>query len=123
MSGHKNLDTAAQRSGSCAVAVTVLDTQQFLVNDYLRRSVGFGAVASGRQGAALSQTFGWVTNHWLLLLLIGGIVVVVATISLIMQHLALAVCHTGEGRVLHGGRVGHSPTIKRGVRLWTGKCH
>lgn len=97
--------------------------RQFQLKDYLRCSVGFGAVASGRQGAALSQTFGRITNHWLLLLLVGGVVVIVATISLIMQHLALAISHYGEGGVLHGGGVGHSPAVERGVRLRTGKCH
>lgn len=65
--------------------------------DYLRCSISFSAVASGRQGAALSQTLSWITNHWLLLLLVGRIVIIIATISLVMQHLALAIYHTGEG--------------------------
>lgn len=34
-----------------------------------------------------------------------------------MQHLALTVGHVGDSRVLHGGGVGKSPTVERGVRL------
>lgn len=84
---------------------------------YLRRSVGLGAVAPGRQGAALSQALGWVADHGLLLFLVGGIVVIVATVPLVVHHLTLAVGHVGEGRVLHGRGVGKSPTVKRGLRL------
>lgn len=84
---------------------------------YLRRSVGLSAVAPGRQGAALSQALGWITNHGLLLFLVGGIVVIIATVPLVVQHLTLAVGHVGESRVIHGGGVGKSPAVKRGVRL------
>lgn len=84
---------------------------------YLRCSIGLSTVAPGRQGAALSQTLGRITNHGFLLLLVGGIVILIATVSLVVQHLALAVGHVGKSRMLHGGGVGKSPTIKRGVRL------
>lgn len=82
---------------------------------YLRCSICLRTVASGRQGAALSQALGRIANHWLLLFLVGGIVVVVATVSLVVHHLTVG--HVGESRVLHGGGVGQSPTIMRGVRL------
>lgn len=52
-----------------------------------------------------------------LLLLVGGVVIIITTISLVVQHLALAVSHVGKSRVVHGGGVGKSPAIKRGVRL------
>lgn len=51
--------------------------------------------------------------------MVSCIVVIVAAVSLIVHHLALAVGHVGDSRVLHGGGVGHSPTIKRGVSLRT----
>lgn len=85
---------------------------------YLRGSISLSAVAPGRQGAALSQTLGRITGHRLLLLLVRGVVVVVAAVSLVVHHLALAVCHVAEGRVLHGGGIGKSSTVKRRVGLW-----
>lgn len=90
---------------------------------YLRCSVGLSTVAPGRQGAALSQTLGWITNHRLFLFLVRGIVIIIATVSLIVHHLALAVSHIGESRVLHGGGIGKSPTIKRGVHLRRGELY
>lgn len=87
---------------------------------YLRCSVGLSTVAPGRQGAPLSQALGWIANHGLLLFLVCGIVVIIATVSLVVHHLALVVGHVGESRVLHWGGVGQSPTIKRGVRLRRG---
>lgn len=83
---------------------------------YLRCSIGLGAVTSGRKGAPLSQALGRITNHWLLLLLVSGIVVVITTVSLIVHHLTLVVSHISHSGVLHGGGV-DSPPIKRGIRL------
>lgn len=87
------------------------------VTVYLRGSICLSTVAPGGQRAALSQALGRITNHGLLLFLVGGIIVIVATVSLVVHHLALAVGHVGESRVLHGGGVGQSPTVKRGVCL------
>lgn len=83
---------------------------------YLRCSVGLGAITSGRQGTPLSQALGWITNHGLLLLLVSGVVVVITTVSLVVQHLTLVVGHITHRGVLHGGGV-DSPAIKRGIRL------
>ncbi len=103
---------------------TNLHRQLRLQTLYLRCSVGLSTVAPGRQGATLSQALGWVTNHWLLLFLVGGIIVIVATVPLVVHHLALAVGHVGDSRVLHGVGVHKSPTtVKRGVRLGRGEFH
>lgn len=84
---------------------------------YLRCSVGLSAVASSRQGASLSQTFGWITTHGLFLFLVRCIVVVIASVSLVVQHLTLAVGHVAQSGVLHGSGIGQGSAIKRRVSL------
>ena len=88
---------------------------------YLGRSISLCTIASGRQGAALSQAFGRVANHGLLLFLISRIVVVVATVSLVVHELALALGHVGEGRgVVHEGGVGQRSAVVGGLGLGGG---